>query len=110
MFGPITSRVEPFMQLVTWSAWLDQHIPYYEQQRHRDWCGDNPPATVLIVDSRDRRPWRSAQALDWQNMAGRIDDMGYRVKPVFRDTDTHQEWYWAFWSQDEALMAVIKLQ
>jgi hypothetical protein len=46
---------------------------------------------------------------NWEAMDNRINNLGYRAEPVFQDTDTHQRWYWVFWDQDEALIAVIRL-
>jgi hypothetical protein len=98
------------MQIVTWSEWLDHHIPYYEQQRQRDNFGDIPPASVLIVDPVDRNRLIGVVGLtNWEAMDKRIKDLGYRYEPVFLATDTHQRWYWAFWNEHEALMTLIRL-
>ena len=100
------------MQVVDWPTWLDRHIPYYEKQKQTDRYYDNPPASVLIVDPTDRNR-RVAYAgfawSTWKAMDNDIRDLHYLAEPVFLDTDTHQRWYWAFWNQDEALLAVIRL-
>jgi hypothetical protein len=98
------------MQLVTWSDWLERHIPYYEQQRQRDNFGGAPPASMLIVDAVDRNRLVGVKGFNnWEAMDNRIKNLGYQAEPVFLETDTHQRWYWAFWNEQEALMAVIKL-
>lgn len=100
------------MQVVTWSAWLDHHIPYYQKHKQIQRYADTPPACVLIVTPVDRNRRATHDTFTWtrwDDMDNRINELGYRVSPLFLDTDTHQRWYWAFWSQDEALMAVIRL-
>jgi hypothetical protein len=98
------------MQLVTWSDWLERHIPYYEQQRQQDNFGSTPPASVLIVDAVDRNRLVGVKGFtNWEATDTRIKNLGYRTEPVFLETDTHQRWYWAFWNEQEALIAVIKL-
>ena len=100
------------MQIVTWHDWLDQHIPYYERSKHQDRYYDNPPESVLIVDPVDRNRrvgLRGFAWAGWEAMDADIRALRYRAEPVFLDTDTHQRWYWVFWSADEALLAVIKL-
>jgi D-hexose-6-phosphate mutarotase len=100
------------MQVVNWLTWLDRHIPYYEKQRQTDRYYDNPPASILIVDPVDRNrrvKHRGFAWSTWEAMDNNIRDLHYQAEPVFLDTDTHQRWYWAFWSADEALMAVIRL-
>jgi hypothetical protein len=100
------------MQVVTWSDWLERHIPYYQQQQQQDQYGDSPPAAVLIIDPTDRYQ-RSVRygyiGSTWEAMDNQITKLDYCTKPIFLDTDTHQRWYWAFWSQNEALAAVIRL-
>ena len=100
------------MQIVTWHNWLDQHIPYYERQKQADRHHTDPPESVLIVDpvDRNRRVGKHGFVWStWEAMDTDIRDLQYRAKPVFLDTDTHQRWYWMFWSADEALIAVIRL-
>ena len=100
------------MQLVTWTEWLDRHIPYYEKNKQQPRYADNPPASVLVVDPVDRYkgaghrhpPW-----VTWETMDNQIRDFGYQTEPVFLDNDTHQRWYWAFWSEKEAVLAVMRL-
>ena len=100
------------MQVVTWATWLDQHIPYYEKNKQINRYADNPPEAVMIVDpvDRNRRVARADFAWStWEAMDNSIRDLAYLAEPVFLDTDSHQRWYWAFWNQNEALLAVIKL-
>ena len=100
------------MQIVTWNDWLDLHIPYYERQKQQDRYYDNPPESVLIIDPVDRNRRVGQRGFvwsTWEAMDTDIRALQYRVEPVFLDNDTHQRWYWTFWNQDEALMAVIRL-
>ena len=98
------------MQVVAWSDWLDRHIPYYERQKHLDNYCNSPPACILVIDPVDRNRLVGVKGFtNWEAMDNRIRDLGYHAEPVFQDTDTHQRWYWAFWSQQEALVAVIRL-
>ena len=98
------------MQVVAWHDWLDQHIPYYEREKQSKKYIDDLPAVVLIIDSVDRNRLVDVKGFtNWETMENRINDLGYRAEPVFRDTDTHQRWYWAFWNHQEALIAVIRL-
>ena len=100
------------MQIVTWHDWLDQHIPYYERQKQADRYYNNPPESVLIVDpvDRNRRVAHAGFAWStWEAMDTSIRNLNYLAEPVFLDSDTHQRWYWVFWNQDEALLAVIRL-
>ena len=100
------------MQVVVWSDWLDRHIPYYEKNKQIHRYADNPPATILVVDpvDRNRRVAHAGFAWStWEAMDNSIRDLAYQAEPVFLDTDTHQRWYWAFWNQNEALAAVIRL-
>jgi hypothetical protein len=100
------------MLVVAWSVWLDRHIPYYEKQRQQDQHGALPPESVLVIDSSDRYR-RSVQygyvGSTWEAMDNLITGLDYCSKPIFLNNDTHQCWYWGFWSQDEALAAVIRL-
>ena len=100
------------MQVVAWSDWLDRHIPYYEKNKQINRYVDNPPEAILVVDpvDRNRRAGQYGFAWStWEAMDNSIRDLAYLAEPVFLDTDTHQRWYWAFWNQHEALLAVIKL-
>ena len=100
------------MQVVSWPDWLERHIPYYERKKQQDRYYNNPPESVLIIDpvDRNRRVGQRGFAWStWEAMDTDIRALKYRVEPVFLDTDTHQRWYWTFWNQDEALMAVIRL-
>ena len=100
------------MQIVAWSEWLDRHIPYYEKQKQQDRYYNDPPAVVLVVDPVDRYahkkpgtvPWST-----WEHMDNRVTALGYKTEAVFLDNDTHQRWFWAFWSSNEALMAILQL-
>jgi hypothetical protein len=100
------------MQIVTWSEWLDQHIPYYEQQRQLDQYRNEPPQSILIIDPTDRNKRVSQYGFvgsTWDAMANEIKSLNFQTEPVFLETDTHQRWYWAFWNQKEALIAILKL-
>ena len=98
------------MQVIAWSDWLDRHIPYYEKQKQIQQHAVDPPVSILVIDPVDRNRLVGVKGLtNWEAMDNRINHLGYRVKPVFLDTDTHQRWYWAFWNRDEALLAVIRL-
>lgn len=100
------------MQVVAWPDWLDRHIPYYEKTKQINRYAGNAPESVLIVDPVDRYkrkqpgtvPWST-----WEHMDNEVRQLGYRNEAVFLDNDTHQRWFWAFWSANEALLAVIKL-
>ena len=73
----------------------------------------NPPAVVLqlsVVDRYDRHRSRNSIWFNWDSVNNEIQDLGYRNSPIFLDTDTHQQWFWAFWDRDEALLAVLKLK
>jgi hypothetical protein len=100
------------MQVVAWTVWLERHIPYYQQQQQRNQYGNSPPAAVLIIDPTDRYQ-RSVRhgyiGSTWESMDNLIAALNYRSKPIFLDTDTHQRWYWGFWSQNDALATVIRL-
>jgi hypothetical protein len=100
------------MQVIDWPIWLERHIPYYEKQKQQNRYYDNPPEAVLVVDpvDRNRRVGHRGFAWStWEAMDTDIRDLHYKAEPVFLDNDTHQRWYWVFWDQDEALLAVIKL-
>jgi hypothetical protein len=104
------------MKLISWDEWLDSHIPYYESKKHRGRFYDNPPATVLIIYPYDTvrnkqivvrtaRRWE-----DWDTVTNFIiDNAKSKVSPLFLETDTNQQWYWAFWNESDALAVVIKL-
>jgi len=100
------------MQVVDWPTWLEQYIPYYEKQKQTDRYYDNPPATVLVVGpvDRNRRVGHRGFAWStWEAMDADIRALRYQAEPLFLSGDTHQRWYWVFWSADEALMAVMRL-
>ena len=98
------------MQIVTWHNWLDQHIPYYEKERQQNCFLNDPPDSVLVVDPVDRNRLVGVKGFtNWEAMETRINNLGYQTKAVFLDNDTHQRWYWAFWNQHEALIAVMRL-
>ena len=100
------------MQLVSWSDWLDRHIPYYEKTKQINRYADNPPTCILVVDpvDRNRRVARAGFSWStWEAMDNSIRNLNYLAEPIFLDTDTHQRWYWAFWNEQQALMAAIKL-
>jgi hypothetical protein len=100
------------MQVIDWPTWLDCHIPYYEKAKQIARYADNPPEAVLVVDpvDRNRRVAGAGFAWStWEAMDNSIQDLKYWAEPIFLDTDTHQRWYWAFWNQSEALVAVLRL-
>jgi len=98
------------VQIVTWHNWLDQHIPYYEKERQQNCFLNDPPDSVLVVDPVDRNRLVGVKGFtNWEAMETRINNLGYQTKAVFLDNDTHQRWYWAFWNQHEALIAVMRL-
>jgi hypothetical protein len=100
------------MQVVIWSDWLERHIPYYERSKQQQRYYDNPPESVLVVDPVDRNRRAGQHGFAWSTWEATDNDiraLHYRAEPVFLDTDTHQRWYWVFWSADEALIAVIRL-
>lgn len=104
------------MKLVTWNEWLDKHIPYYEAERHRNRYLDNPPQVVLIVypyddirnhqvESRTARRWE-----DHDTISEKLEsDPKIKMAAIFLERDTRQEWYWAFWNENEALLSMMKL-
>ena len=100
------------MQIVTWANWLDRHIPYYEKQKQIQQHAVDPPVSILVIDPVDRNRRAAGASFAWSTWEAtdnHINSLGYQVEPVFLDTDTHQRWYWAFWSADEALITVLKL-
>ena len=100
------------MLVVDWPTWLECHIAYYQQQQQQAQYGNSPPEAVLIIDPTDRYQ-RSVRhgyiGSTWEAMDNQIAQLNYRYKPIFLDTDTHQRWYWGFWSRNDALLAVIRL-
>jgi hypothetical protein len=98
------------MKLIPWSQWLDEHIPHYEAERHRSRFLDNPPAVILIVQPRDRvAADRTPRLRGWEEYVTDVKFMNHGAVPLFLENDAHQEWYWAFWDANEALVAVMKL-
>ncbi len=105
------------MKLLPWPQWLDEHIPYYEAERFRSQYRDNPPVVVLVVGPRDRVPERGTVSvvhktrglLNWEEYVGDSKLVEHGAFPLFLENDTRQEWYWAFWDEHEALIAVMKL-
>ena len=95
------------MKLLSWHDWLDKHIPYYEAERHRTRFLDNPPQVVLVIAITDRQA--TAFWKNWEEVSDRIDTLNYQSSPLFLERDTHQNWYWAFWNEQEALMSLLKL-
>jgi hypothetical protein len=68
---------------------------------------DNPPQVVLVIAVIDRHAatfWKN-----WEEVSNRIDILNYQSSPLFLERDTHQNWYWAFWNEQEALMTLLKL-
>ena len=94
------------MQVIDWNEWLDQHIPYYEADRFRTQYRDRPPCVVLEIDIFDRFQ-RGPNWGDWESINSRLEQ--YHTESVFLERDTRQKWYWAFWDNKEALIAVIVL-
>jgi hypothetical protein len=105
------------MKLLPWPQWLDEHIPYYEAERLRPLHQDNPPAVVLVVEPRDRIPERGTISvvhktrglLNWEEYITDTKLLEHGALPLFLESDSRQEWYWAFWDANEALIAVMKL-
>ena len=101
------------MRIIDWQEWLDSHIPYYERQRQEARFLDNPPAVVVqlsVIDRYDKHRSRNSIWFNWDTANNEIQDLGYKNSPLFLDTDTHQQWFWAFWDRDEALLVLLKLQ
>jgi hypothetical protein len=105
------------MKLLPWLQWLDEHIPYYEAERLGSLYRDNPPAVVLVIAPLDRVPEsntgvtvpKSRGLLNWEEYITDTRLIEHGALPVFLENDSRQEWYWAFWDANEALMAVMKL-
>lgn len=97
------------MKLLTWSQWLDDHIPYFEAERHRKHFFDAPPTVVLVVEPNDRLSSRRTGLRTWDEYLVDTKLMDHGAVPLFLENDARQEWYWAFWNRNEALMAVMKL-
>ena len=104
------------MQLLTWDAWLAS-IPYYEAEKQQEtFATQTPPESVLVVDAVDRS--RRVDQLvtngmwnkpTWEGMDQEIRSLGFFSQPIFLRNDTHQLWFWGFWSHKEALLAILKL-
>lgn len=102
------------MKLVSWQEWLDKHIPYYEAERHKNRFLDNPPEVVLIIypqdDLRKRQSHVNKTWVDWEEISQNlISHTQKKSTPLFLERDTRQEWYWAFWDQNDALVSMLKL-
>lgn len=99
------------MKIVSWHEWLDKHIPYYEAERLKRIYQDNPPITIMILNPHDRiHVFRSCGVtyLNWDSAHELLVDSGIQSRPLFLERDTNGLWYWAFWSEKEALMTVLK--
>jgi hypothetical protein len=94
------------VRVIDWNDWLDQHIPYYEVDRFRTQYRDRPPCVVLEIDIFDRVN-HGAEWREWEFVNARFEQ--YETEPLFLERDTRQKWYWAFWNNKEALLAVIVL-
>lgn len=100
------------MTIVSWQDWLDKHIPYYEAEKYKDRFLNDPPKVVLIVSPVDRAKTNIKKGIHWSNYDtcnNQVVDTGYANTPLFLERDTHGRWFWGFWNEHEALMAVIKL-
>lgn len=99
------------MRVMTWQEWKDQYIPYYEAERHRKRFQDDPPESVLIINILDRAVRHVPGGIweTWDDLNHRLQTFKYRCEPMFLKSDTRQEWYWAFWSPQEALATVLRL-
>ena len=99
------------MRVTTWTEWIDHHIPLYDSQRHRERFREDLPQSVLIVNILDRavRHVPGEMWETWDDLNHRLQKFEYRCVPMFLERDTRQEWYWAFWSPQEALAVVLKL-
>jgi hypothetical protein len=75
------------MQLLTWTDWLAS-IPYYEAEKQQEHFATQVPP---------------------EGMDQEIRSLGFRNQPIFLRNDTHQLWFWGFWSHKEALLAILKL-
>lgn len=107
------------MKLLSWDDWLDKYIPYYEAERHRKMMSSDPPELVLIlapIDRAESNKWIPSHVID--QISNRLDyeavsdnittSVKSKVKPLHLERDTRQEWYWAFWNKDDALLFLIK--
>ena len=99
------------MRIVPWSEWLDDLNPYYDRDRHAKRFADDPPQVVLVVDITDRQVKHSPGPVwdVWTDFNDRIQELGYNISPLFLERDTLQEYYWAFWDEREALLALMRL-
>jgi hypothetical protein len=91
------------VRVYDWNIWLEQHIPYYEADRLRAQYSVDPPQVLLEIDILDRHRRNTT----WDDANQLLEK--YNAKPVFLSRDTHQKWYWAFWDNRQALIAVIML-
>jgi len=73
---------------------------------------------VLVIQPQDRvirspAVWsqgRKTQGLrNWEEYLLDSQLMEYDAVPLFLENDSRQEWYWAFWDANQALIAVMKL-
>jgi hypothetical protein len=104
------------MKLVFWNEWLEQYIPYYESKKHEERFVDNPPQVVLIVypydelrnrqlDNKTARRWE-----EWDTVTEKIELYSKnKAIPLFLERDTRQQWYWAFWDRNDALIVMLKV-
>jgi hypothetical protein len=100
------------MKLVSWQEWLDKHIPYYEAERHRNRFLDNPPESVLIIypDDKIRSSHTLKRSDDYEIFSQTLESCSkYPTSPLFLERDTLQQWFWAFWNKNEALLCMLKL-
>jgi len=104
------------MKIVSWQEWLDKHIPYYEAERHKNRFLDNPPCSVLIVYPNDEIRLRKHTILNepvwekYETITEQIERYGNtKTVSLFLERDTNQQWYWAFWSKNHALLTLLKL-
>lgn len=99
------------MRLVPWYEWLDDLNPYYDRDRNEKRFISDPPQVVLVIDIHDRSVkhipgpvWDS-----WSASNDKIQSFGYRCTPLFLERDTLQEYYWAFWDEGEAMLALLQI-
>lgn len=99
------------MRIVPWLEWLDDRNPYYDRERHAKRFLDNPPQVVLVVDITDRQVRHKPGPVwdAWTDFNERIQSFKYDAVPLFLERDTLQEYYWAFWDEREATLAVLQL-
>lgn len=98
------------MRVTPWHEWLDQHIPYYEAERLRSQYQHRPPQVVLELSAADRHQLNGSKSSTtdaWLLANGQFKK--YHAEPIFLTADSHQKWFWAFWDQQEALVALLKL-